>query len=115
MQFFADVTLLVGSTSCRLVRGDRILPKAKTGENMRGHVQSVRRRRCNLRVSPRRRQSSRRKLSAVVGMNQVVSGARMVGLTAIDRLEDLSRALLVGMRSICRRGGPQQRQRIENL
>ena len=98
----ADITLLVCSTSRGLVRCNRIVPKAQTRKNMRRHVQGVRRCRGNLRISPRRRQPSRRKLSAVIGMNQVMRGTRMLGLTAIDRLQDLCCQFLVGVRSVRR-------------
>ena len=78
-------------------------------------MQRVRRGRSYQRVDFRRRQSSSRQLRIVIGMDQVVRDSRVLRVSAKERLKQIRRLLLIGMRFICRRCIGQQRQRIKHL
>ncbi len=115
MQLFADVTLIVRGVAGGFVGLDRIFPEAEAGEDVGRHMQGMRRCRCDLRVRSGRRQSALSELRAVVGVDQVMGHTRMVGLTVVDGLEDVSGPFLVGVGVIGGRSGCNQRQGVKDL
>ena len=72
---------------------DVILPKAEPGKNVRRHMQGVRRGGSQLRIFPSRRQSLLRHAGLVVGVDQVMGDARMIGFFGEQFLKH-SRSLL---------------------
>ena len=84
---------------CRLGRGavglDRVLPGANPGEDMRRHVQSMRSAGRDLRVAARGIQALGGDRRVVVGVDEIVGRARMIGLLPEDRLQNRRRAQLV--------------------
>ena len=63
------------------IRIDVLLPHANPGEDVRGHMQRVRRRRSHLRITPRRGQPQLRQLRLVISVNQIVRHSRMIRLS----------------------------------
>ena len=95
------------------VRLDRLAPGADAGEDVRGHVQRVRRIRRDLAVAARRLDALLRDRRVVVAVDEVMRGARMVGLVEEDRLEDLRRLELVGVLLVGRVEVRREDERIE--
>ncbi len=77
------------------IRGDRLLPQAQPREDVRRHMVRVSRRRGDLGIAPRGAQSPLGELRIVVAVNDVVGGARMIGLGIEHRFEQHSRLELV--------------------
>ena len=94
VQRLADVAVGARGNACRDIRRDRAVPQAKPGEDMRRHVQRMRRGRRDLRVGTRCRQSSLRQLGTVIGKGQIVRHAGMIRLAPPDRLQDIGGTLL---------------------
>src|SRR6516225_2808786 len=76
------------------IRGDRFVPIADTGKNMRGHMLRMRRCRCDLRIPPSCIKPFLCERRRVVEMNEVVSDTGMTGLALEDRLENRSTLVL---------------------
>ena len=72
----------------RFVRARGVVPHAELQEDVRRHVQRVRRVGGDLRVAARGAQSQRRVHRIVVGVDEVVQHAGMVGMCGEERLED---------------------------
>ena len=72
----------------------RFLTVAEPGEDVRRHVQRVRRGRGDFRIAAGRPKARLGKPWRVIAMDQVVRHARMVRLLGEDRLEDRCGALL---------------------
>ena len=79
------------------VRIDRILPQAQPRENVRRHVQGVRRRGRDPGITPRGRKRQNRQLRRIVAVDHVVRDARMVRLLRQNAIQDLGRLFLVGV------------------
>jgi len=92
----------------RQVRLDRLRPHAEAREDVRWHVQRVRRGRRDLRVGARRGQRQLRELGIVERVDHVVRDARMVGFEREQPVEDLRRLLLARIGLVRRIRGCQQ-------
>ena len=105
----------------RLARGgDRskvgvnvVLPQTNAGENVRRHVQGVRSRRRNLRVSSRGGNAELRQLRLVVAVDQVVCNSWMIGLSSEQFFQHGGCLPAFGERCVLVRVGGEQGQRIE--
>ncbi len=115
MQLLTHIPGRVRGRTGRLIRRDRIVPVTQPREDVRGHVQSVRRGRRDLRVCPCSAQPPWGQLGAVIGMDQVVRKTGVLRQPAVQRLEDLRRALLVGVRTVGRRRRRNECQGVEDL
>ncbi len=81
-------------------------------EDVRGHVQRVRRRGGELGVALRGREPALGQRRVVVGMDQIVHDARMVRLAHDLRLQDLGRRELLGVGLVGRQRGHVEREGI---
>ena len=75
---------------------DIVLPEADAGEDVRRHVQGVRRGGRDLRVAAGGGQSELRELRLIVGVDQVVGHAGMVGLGGEKFFENRGGLLAIG-------------------
>jgi hypothetical protein len=96
------------------IRLNRLVPQTQSCEDMRWHVERMRRFRSDFRVAPRGRQRENRKLGRIVAVDQVVNDARMVRLLRQDTVQDLGRLLLAGIGLVGRRRSCDQRERVED-
>ncbi len=98
------------------VRIDRLLPHAEAGEDVRRHVQRVRRGRRDLGVAARRRQRQIRQRRVVEGVDHVVRDPRVLGLERKQAIQDLRRPLLPRVGLVGRRvvGHAEDRQGVED-
>ena len=96
---------------------DRFVPFTQARVDVRRHVLGVRYRRRDRRVAVGRRLALARERRRVVGMNEIVREARVIGMPTEERLEDPACLPLAGMGRVARLELPQgdQRQRIERL
>ncbi len=83
-----------GRARRRLVRCGRLPPEPELDEDVRRHVARVARRGRDPGVDARNVQRPRRVIGVVIVMEQIVGGARMLGVAAEDLPQDLSRAPL---------------------
>ncbi len=95
------------------VRFDVVLPQADARENVRWHMQGVRRGGRDLRVAARRGNARLRQLRLVVTVNQVMRDAGMIGLGREELFEDRGRLLAVRERRVLVWLGGEQRKRVE--
>ncbi len=103
---------LVGDVPGRFVRRHHLVPHAQRDEDVRGHVLGVAGGGRDRRVGPRRTQPQRRVHRIIVGVDQVMGGARVLRVVAERFLDDRRRP------HICRDvsalvGGSEKRQRVE--
>ncbi len=96
------------------VGGDRLLPEAEPREDVRRHVEGVRRIRRDFRVGARCREGLGRELGIVEGVDHVVGHAGVVGLGDQQAVQDRRRLLVVGMGRVVRRLGALDRDRVED-
>ena len=94
---------------------DRVLPHAQPREDVRRHVQRVRRRWGDRGVTPRRRQPLLHQLGVVVRVNQVVRGAGVIGTRLEEGLEDAAGLELFGEGLVRGERVRDQGQRVEDL
>ena len=94
------------------VRGDGLLPEAEAREDVRRHVERVRRRRRDLRVGARGRQRLFRERRVVEGVDHVVRDAGVPGLRGEEPVQDRGPLLLPRERRVAR--GRAQEQRVED-
>jgi hypothetical protein len=87
--------------------------RPNAGENMRRHVQGVRSRGSDLRVTASGGQSELRQLRLVVGVNQIMRDAGMVGLDGKQLLQNGGGLLAIGKSRVVVRLGGQQGERVE--
>ena len=84
------------------VRFDVVLPQADSRENVRWHVQRVRRGGCDLCIAACRGNTRLRQLRLVVAVNQVVRDAGMIRLDGEQLFENRGRSLrLANVASWC--------------
>ena len=104
--------------SNRLIGGevglDRLLPHAQGGEDVRRHMERMRRRRRQRRISPRRRQPFHRDRRVVVGVNDVMHDSGMIGLCRLQLFEDASGFQLTRVGLVAEVDGFEQRKRVEH-
>ena len=101
VQFFGDCAVSLRDRARRDVGVDRFLPVAEPRKRVRRHVQRVRRRRRDFRVTPggfERPIGERRK---VVAVDDVVREARMIRLAGDEPFENRA-GLAAGRRTSCR-------------
>jgi hypothetical protein len=115
MQLVVVLLPRLGRARRCVVGGDRFLPIADAREDMRRHMQRVRSPRRDLRVAGGRAQPFIGDGRIVVGVDQVVRDARMVGLALEYLLQDGRRLKLVGIGLVIRRGGDIEGERVEHL
>ena len=115
MQLLAGSLVALRRRRRARVGRDRILPGADAREDVRGHVQRVRRRGRDARVAARRGQALLRDRRRVVAVDQVVRHARMVGVLGELLLEDRRRLQVgrVGLVGLRLRAG--EVERVEDL
>ena len=100
--------------SRREVGVDRLLPEPDAGEGMRRHVERMRRVRRNRGVAARRVEAARGQRRRVVGVNQIVRDARVVGHLRREPVEDRGGRELILVRLVGRQRRLIERQRIED-
>ena len=98
----------------RPVRLDRVLPVAKSREDVRGHVKGVGRVGRDARVSAGRAETLRGDRREVVAVDQVVRHAGVIRLLGEDRLQNGSGLQLVPVRLVVRVQRGVERERIED-
>ena len=98
----------------REVRGDRILPEPEPREDVRGHVEGVRRVRGDPGVGAGRREGLGGKLRIVERVDHVVRDAGMLRLERQEAVQDRGRLLLVREARVARRRRAEQRQGVED-
>src|SRR5262245_54732714 len=99
-----------GGASIRL---DRLLPQSLSGEDVRGHMQSMRSRGCDAGVTARRGQPLCSNGWKIVAMDQVMRYAGMIRLLGEYLFQDFRSLQLVGIALVGRKGSNIERQRIE--
>ena len=97
MQLIGRFLVGLGNPRGVRVRIDRLLPVANAREDVRGHVQGVRRIGRHLRVAPCGRQALLGQRRRVVEVNEIVRDTRMVWLPIPDLLEDRRTLELIGV------------------
>ena len=97
------------------VRRRRVFPRADARENVRRHVQRVRRRRRDLRVRPRGGEPFLGERRKVVAVDQEMRDARMVRILRQQRLEELRRLERLRVGLIVQIGGEIERERVEDF
>jgi len=85
------------------IGGNRVLPVADAGEDVRRHVQSMRRAGGDLGIAPGGIEAFLRDGRSVVEMNQIMRHARMLRLTLEDRLQNGRPFELIGVGLVGRR------------
>ena len=104
---------LPGGRDGREVGVDRFLPQAQADEDVRRHVERVRRGRRDLRVAARGVETHRGKLGLVAAVNQVMRDARLIGVLREQLVQDRNRLLPIVERRVVGRLAGEQRQRVE--
>ena len=99
----------------RQVRGDRILPEPEPREDVRGHVEGVRRVRGDPGVGAGRGEGIGGKLRIVERVDHVMRDAGMLRLEGQEGVQDRGRLLLVREARVARRRRAEQRQGVEDL
>ena len=99
------------------VRVDRLLPHPQAGEDVRGHVQRVRRRGRNLGVRARRRQRHLGEFGVVERVDHVMGDPGMLGFNRQEAIEDRRRLLLPRVGLVGRRvvGHAEDREGMEDV
>ena len=98
----------------RAIRTDHLLPHAERREDVRGHVQCVRRRRCELRAARSSEHAPHGELGIVVAVNDVMRDAGVVGILRLQLFEDIGGLELLGIGLVGRVSRFVECQRIEN-
>ena len=91
-----------------------ILPETNSSEDMRWHVQSVGRGRCNLGIAARRRQPQLGQLRLVATMDDVMCHARMVGFLRKDFFQYLDRLPTICKTAVVLRFRREQGQSVKS-
>ena len=92
--------VLLGGGRRQQVRLDRVLPVTEHREDVRGHVQGMWRRRRDLGIAAGGREPAHGQRREVIGVDNVVGDARMVGLLDEHLLENRSRLELPHVRLV---------------
>src|SRR5688572_9538125 len=82
-----------GRRPCALIRGGNILPEPYLQKNVRRHVQRMLRVGSDLGVRTREGQSALGAAGIVVGVDQIVRGARMICVGCKDSLSMIDRVV----------------------
>ena len=114
VQFFGDCAVSPRGRARRDVGVDRFLPVAEPRKRVRRHVQRVRRRRRDLRVTPGRFERLIGERRKVVAVDDVVREAGMIRLAGDESFENRASLALLGERLVARRRGGGDRQRVED-
>ena len=93
---------------------DVVLPEADAGEDVRRHVQRMRRGRSDLRIAAGGRNSELRQLRLVVAVDQIMRHARMIGLGGEELFKNRGCLFAVGECLVVVGLGGKQRERVES-
>ena len=115
VQRLVGVVALLRGVGRAAVGRRRIGPGADAGEDVRGHVQRVRRVGRDLGVAARRGHALLRDRRRVVAVDQVMRDAGVIGMLGELLLEDPGRLELRGVRLVGRELRPGEVQRVEDL
>src|SRR5207244_11234492 len=92
----------------------RLLPQPQPREDVRGHMDRVRRGGRDLRGGPRGRQRQGSQGGVVEGVDEVVGDAGVLRFFLKQRVQDPGGLLLVREGCVRRRGGGEKRERVED-